>query len=266
MSSASSVVDFLQFLDVLRTSISTKTGRILAQLGSVTGRTVDGVNSEWWQHVGFISRPSKPEAGKSAARCVAFRRGNVDAVIASEDDRGLELKGSLQEGETCVYAAGEDGTAQGRILLKGDGTVAIYTLQGNTAGGASCTIQVRPDGEIHIASPHGGMSITSSKTTLLSGTGAGVELSASGVNLAGPTVVANGSVVLGDATATGVATQLSQQAFNTTLIAFCAALQPFINALAAQSGGTSGAAAAATAALAIVAALPTNYSLTVKAS
>ncbi len=269
MGLASTVNDTIQFLDVLRTSISAKTKRILAQTGSVTGRTLETVQSEWWQSVGFISRPSKPNPGKEAARCIALRRGNVDAIIASEDDRGLALKGTLLEGETCIYAAGETGTGQARILLKADGAVAIYTLQGNVAGGPSCTIQVLPSGEIHIASPYGGMSVTATKTTVLNATGSGMEMSAAGTNLLGITNVINGSVVLGDGTASGVATFNSM---TPTLIleqATFVALQAFLNfpAIQALSGGTAVAAAAAVAALAAGKALgPLNYSLNVKAS
>jgi hypothetical protein len=154
MGSANQVVDFIQFLDVLHTSVSEKTNRIVAQIGSVVGRTVDGVNAEWWQHIGFKSRPSKPIGGKSSARVVAVRRGAVDAIIATEDDRGLELFGNLADGESCVYAAGDDGKAQARITLKGDGSINIYTTDTNTSDGTSVYLRVAPD-ELAFVAPWG---------------------------------------------------------------------------------------------------------------
>jgi hypothetical protein len=132
----------LYILDVLRTSISAKTKRIQAQLGSVTGRIAESFNAQWMQHIGLVSRPPKPVAGKTAARAVVFRRGNTDVVISSEDDRGLALMGQLADGETCLYAAGEDGEAQARILLKKNGSINLYTREGNTSSGAGMIIQI----------------------------------------------------------------------------------------------------------------------------
>jgi hypothetical protein len=255
-------------LDILTTTVNAVTKRILAQFGDVVKESTETDGAEWWQHVGLASRPSKPQPGKQAAQAVVLKTSDRDVAIASVDQRGLSLYGNLDHGETCLYAAGEDGNAQARVLLKKDGTVAIYTLQGNAAGGASITIQVRPNGEIHMASPLGGLSIVNGKLTLLSASGSGIEMSASGVRILGATNTINGSVVLGDATATGVATQQSQLLMTASLIAACAALQAFFNfpAIAALSGGTAQPAAAAVAALGVTAALPTNYSLKVKAS
>lgn len=268
MSVIQSIGDIFQIgIGILRTVIA-DTKAIMVQTGDAATNTVEADYVEWWQHVGFISRPPKAEAGKRSAEAVAIRQHGNDVIIASRDLRGLELAGALQEGETCVYAPGTDGTAQGRILLKADGSVAIYTLEGNAAGGASCTIQVRPSGEIHLASPLGGISITSDKLTLLSAAGSGVECSASGVSIVGNTNIINGSVVLGDATATGVATQASLTSLMGQLALLCTALSTFLNfpTIGALSGGTAQPAALAAATLGATAALPTNYSLMTKAS
>lgn len=167
--------DVIQFLDVLRTSVSAKTSRILAQIGSVAGRTVDGVNAEWWQHVGFRSRPGKPVAGKESARAVVVRRGNVDAVIASEDDRGTELEGNLKEGETIVYAGGEDGTAQGRVIIKQDGSVTMFTTADNTGAGQSVYFRAAPDGFMWVA-PWGTLRFDALGFHLLHASGASINL------------------------------------------------------------------------------------------
>lgn len=134
--------------DVLRTTVSEATKKVLAQIGSVVGRTVDSENAEWVQHDGFISRPVRPQAGKQASQAVVIRQGDRDIVIASQDLRGIELAGQIGDGETALYAAGPDGTAQGRIILKGDGSINLLTKRGNTAGGAGVGVFVAADGSI----------------------------------------------------------------------------------------------------------------------
>lgn len=148
--------------DILSTTVETTTKKILAQIGNVVGQTVDSDNVEWWQHYGFASRPPKPEPGKSAAQAVVLRGGDHDIAIASQDLRGLELYGQLDHGEVCIYAAGEDGNAQARVLLKKNGSINLFTKKGNTADGAGMGIFVDPDGSISLAG----------------GSGAGFQLSA----------------------------------------------------------------------------------------
>ena len=121
-------------LDVLRTVIDAATGVILAQLGSVTAESTDTDEAEWWQTVGVISMPPKATAKQAACQVVTIRRGDRDVVVASRDLRGLKLAGSLRPGETCIYGAG-DGTAQGRVLIKDDGSVNIYTRASESGAG-----------------------------------------------------------------------------------------------------------------------------------
>jgi hypothetical protein len=74
-------------------------------------------------------------------------------------------------------------------------------------------------------------------------------------------------VDLGMAPAGGLVTQVTQAPTVALRVAFLAAMQAFLNfpGIAALSGGTAQAAAAAGAGLAVAEALPTNYTLTVKA-
>lgn len=191
------------FLDVLQTFIADKRKNIIAQVGNVIGRTVDSVGAEWWQHVGFISRPSKPAAGKASARAIALRTGRVDAIIASEDDRGLELKGNLADGETCVYAPGEDGKGQARILLKKDGSISLYTKTGNTDSGKGMIIQIDAQNDaIRITNGKGyGLVIDGDGAKLFTGgSGSGLTLAAGGdVKLvaSGKCLVDGGNICLG---------------------------------------------------------------------
>lgn len=140
--------------DILTTTVNRATNKILAQLGDVHKQQTDTDNAEWWQHVGFVSRPPKPVAGKTAAQGVAIRAGDHDVVIASQDLRGLDLYGNLDHGETCTYAPGPEGTGQARIIHKKDGSINIYTTDTNTAAGQAVYLRVAPDG-ISIVAPWG---------------------------------------------------------------------------------------------------------------
>jgi len=254
--------------DILSSRIDRVTRKVLLQIGNVAGEVAEGDNVEQIQHNGFVSRPPNPEAGKKASQAFIIRRGDHDVSIAEQDLRGLELAGELGPGETCVYAAGADGKGQARLLLKGNGAIAMYALEGNEPGGASVTVQCLPSGEINIAGPFGGMQVKDGKLTIMSGSSAGVQLDANGVSLLGQTIIANGSVVLGDASATGVATQQSMLPLMVQLTTLCTTLQAFLNfpLIAGLSGGTAQAAAGPAATLGITAALPTNFSQVVKAS
>ncbi len=256
-------------VDILTTTVNATTRKVLAQLGDVHRQTTDTDNAEIWAGPGgIVSRPPKPEAGKRAAQAVVLKTGDYDIVLGVNELRGTELYGELDHGETAVFAPGEDGTGQARILLKKNGAVAIYTTEGNTANGGSVTIQALPSGEIHIASSLGGISITSSKISVLSASGSGAEFSSSGVNIIGQTNVINGTCVLGDATATGVATQTSTLPLFVAMQAMFTAMQAFFNAptIQALSAGTAPPVVPLIAAVQVLMALPTTFSTTIKAS
>lgn len=128
------------FTAIDRTEVSAKTGRILAS--TRTGATQDASRVEWWQHVGFISRPSKPSDTKpdgtgTFCQGIGFEGPSQDIIIASQDARGLVLLGNLREGETAAYAGGEFGLGQARTLWRDDGSVTSYTTDTNRAGGAA---------------------------------------------------------------------------------------------------------------------------------
>jgi hypothetical protein len=159
---------------ILATTVSKATSKILVQLGDMRGAT-DTDNAEWWQHIGFASRPSKAVKDKSAAQGVVVKGGDRDTCIASQDARGVELYGNLQDGETCVYAAGPDGTAQGRALFKGDGSVTLYTTADNTPDGLSVYFRVAPDGFEFVA-PWGTLKFDGTGLHVLHASGASIDL------------------------------------------------------------------------------------------
>lgn len=132
-------------LDILTSSLSDATNRILLQTGDVVRNATDSDQVEHWQHIGFVSRASKPDAGKKAGQVIVLKTSGRDAAIASVDQRGLALYGDIGYGETGLYAAGADGNAQARVILKGDGSVNLYTTEDNTEEGQAVYFRVAPD-------------------------------------------------------------------------------------------------------------------------
>ena len=122
-------------VDILRTTLDAETKSIIAQTGDVQSEEVDSDNVEWWQQPGFCSRPAKAIPQKSACQGVILRQSDHDVCIAARDTRGQDIYGSLKDGETCLYAAGEDGKGQARMLLKGDGSMAMFSRTSADAKG-----------------------------------------------------------------------------------------------------------------------------------
>lgn len=172
-------------IDILNTIVDAATQSILAQTGDALNQVTESDRNEWWQHVGFISRPSKPDPKKASAQGVVIRQGDHDAVIASRDLRGQELKGSLDYGETCVYAPGTDGKGQARTLYKKDGSIHHYTRVGNSPTGAGMVMQLDASGNA---------------ARVLNGLGYGIVIDEDGVSItskdASLTLAANGDVTL----------------------------------------------------------------------
>lgn len=185
-------------VDVLNTTFDPVTKSITAQLGDVVTEQRISDNAVWLQHVGFISRPPKPDPKKTACQAVAVTTSSHDVCIASRDLRGHELAGSIGPGETCVYAPGALGTSQARMLLKDSGAVAFITAEGNTLEGGSATISVDSDGNIVLASSKGAIVIKDSGITLISGNSA-LKLGSDGnITLIGNAAAINaGSVSIG---------------------------------------------------------------------
>lgn len=151
----------LQVKQILRTTV-TDGGKILAQLGTVndagTAET-DSENADWIQQVGIASRPSLAQPGSTspAAYAVTVPGGDRDTCIGSQDVRCLDIYGNLAEGETCVFAAGKDGKSQGRVIIKDDGSVTLYTTDTNTKAGAAVALRISPTGGLEFTSQWGSL-------------------------------------------------------------------------------------------------------------
>lgn len=191
-------------VSILRTTL-TEAKTIVAQIGDVKTSTVEASNIPFWQHVGFMSRPSKAEKGKQAAEGISLRIGHREIIIASRDPRGMELAATLEDGETCVYAPGETGTGQARTLYKADGSIHHYTRKGNTPGGTGMTVQLdATTGAIRIIASSGAALILDDDGARLLGPGgaAGLTLASSGNATlvgTGQAQVDGGTVMIGSA-------------------------------------------------------------------
>ena len=141
-------------LDVLNLAVDKVTGVLLAQLGDSVNGTVASSGAEWWQHVGFTSRPSPSVKGQPGCQAFAVRLGDQDCIIATRDLRMANAIGVLKDGETCVFAGGIDGDAQGKVLLKQDGSVTLFTTDSNDRNGKSVFLRVSPLG-LEFSAPWG---------------------------------------------------------------------------------------------------------------
>jgi hypothetical protein len=155
---------------VLSTAVDKVTNTILAQVGSIREKYVYGEGAEWYQHVGFSSRPSQPSPtanATTASECVGIK-GTTDIIFASRDVRGQAIYGSLGDGETCLYATGADGTAQGRVLIKKDSSINLYTRTSSTANGMMVSLTPSND-----------------SISLLNAAGLGIIIDPTGIKLIG---------------------------------------------------------------------------------
>lgn len=229
-------------VDILNSSVSAKTNKILLQTGDNNGDgQTDSDNVALWQHVGFASRPANPEKGKASSQAFIVRQGGVDACIATQDVRACPIYGALKPGETCLYSMGPDGTAQARILLKADGSINLFTKEGNVAGGAGMGLFVNADGSISMTSSTGAALLvgTDGSIKLFNASG-GIQVLENGdikVGSSGKVVISGGSVTMGGPAALPIATGPA----TATCIA---ALQAQIVALQVECAAIAGALAA----------------------
>ncbi len=186
-------------VDIMSTYVSSKTKKILATLGDVKNSIVESKDAEFLQTSGLVSRPPQASKGNSAAQATILRTGDRDIILSCTDLRGLELQGNMLDGETCLYAAGETGVAQGRVLLKSNGNVAVYTTKDNAVGGDSICISVNAsDNSVTAVTPYGAIRLDSTGVSMVTanatpgGKGAGIKIGTDGdVSITGKTVTIN---------------------------------------------------------------------------
>lgn len=162
-------------LDVLKSTLSTKANSILLQIGDVLQQIAETDNVELWQTFGLVSKPPKASAGKAAGQVVVVSKGDHDVAIAGRDLRGQELTGQLDDGETCVYGSGPDGTSQGRTIYKSDGSVTTFTTVGNEAGASAVFWRISPTG-LEFVAPWGTLRFDESGFHVKHASGARLDL------------------------------------------------------------------------------------------
>jgi hypothetical protein len=221
--------------DILGSERNDTNGSISVQIGDAVGQEVRCDNASWWQHVGFASRPAKAQDSKSAAQVIAIEMGDRDICLASRDIRGQGIYGSLETGETCIYAGGPNNTGCGRILLKDDGsvsTLSLLTQKGNTQNGNPIIVQLSSSGQITLANEDKGTIVLDQEGIKIATTGQ-VQIGASGpVALIGSSMALNaGAVSLGANAQEGIM-------LSTQLLAWIAQVNTALTVIAGAAGLT----------------------------
>lgn len=189
---------FLTGIDVLGSSVDEATGTIILQTGDVSNAFHETDNVEAWQPFCWQGRPSNPKPGTSTPSCqvLVLRESDNDKAFASRDLR-TQKNGAIQPGEFMACAGGEDGSAQGRILGKANGTIAMYTSEGNVEGGGSIAIQVNATDGVALSTPWGAITISPEGLKIVWGS-SGIQLNNDGITLIGQGIAVNsGNVSLG---------------------------------------------------------------------
>lgn len=221
--------------DILGSARNEVNGSISVQIGDAVGGEVRCDNASWWQHVGFASRPALAENGKSSAQTIAIETGDRDICFASRDVRGQGIYGTLDSGETCLYAGGPNNTGTGRIILKDDGsvsTLSFLTQKSNASNGNPIIVQLSSSGQITLANEDKGTIVLDQEGIKMATTGS-VQIGASGeVAIIGSTLALNaGSVSLG-------ANASEPVMLSTQLLAWIGQVNAVLGVIAAAAGSS----------------------------
>lgn len=157
----------------------------------------DAEEAEYWGPFGLQSRPpassGKPD---DAAQVLSINMAGDHLIIGGRDHRTNKLYGNLGDGDTALYGGG-----QGRILIKNNGSINLYTTQTNVDGGPGMGIFVDPANDtISITNSKGYGIVIKSDGVYINGGGGSLILPVDGnVLLAGTgaTTVDGGSIKLG---------------------------------------------------------------------
>jgi hypothetical protein len=203
------MIDIIAGLQVLNVSTSSTTSSPLVTLGDHLNQNSESDSAQWIQSVGFCSLPSNPPQPSTAptngvaptwsrtTETWGFRAGQRDFVIASRDVNSQAVYGNLGPGEFCVYAAGNSGTSQGRIIGKTDGSITLYTTDDNTSSGNAIYLRIGTDG-LSFTSPFGSLSLGASGFHVVLDGGSAFHLGGNNSNPSTPAVcsINTGSIAL----------------------------------------------------------------------
>lgn len=161
-------VDIWQPSSILGTNVNSTNNTISLQTGFVTSNNQIGPTVQLWQQVGIASIPALPEPGIGSAESINLIRTNGDISVATRDIRTQNIYGNLGPGEVCLYATGPvaspDLQGQARVILKGNGSVTLYTttnnipsgVGANTIAGPGMYLTLDPQKGLIFSSPFGG--------------------------------------------------------------------------------------------------------------
>jgi len=201
--------------DIMTTSVNQNNGAISAQIGDAVNGEVVCDNAEWWQHVGFASRPSRAERGASACQVLSHETSGRDICYSSRDLRSQKAAAALKEGETIIFASGPNGAGTGSVHLHDDGSAArIDTIvkNGNGSGGADVKLSVSSDGTVTLDAGNGTNIVVSASGSVNVSASASVSVDAPSVSLGGsggiPVVTDAGSLLAWITTVSAALTNL----------------------------------------------------------
>lgn len=170
-------------LNILNVALADDNNSVEVQMGDVFSQDVESFTAQWVQHSGFCSLPPNAVPGKTASEGMLLKGTNRDFVFASRDVASQANYGNLKPGESCIYAAGPDGTGQARVMAKADGTVNLYTTDTNKNDGNGVYFQVAPNG-FYMMAPWGKFVFDATGLHITHSSGAAFHLGA--ISLPGP--------------------------------------------------------------------------------
>lgn len=148
---AKNISSIFSISDVISTELQGEKKTVMAMLGdNATG--VADFAAEVWSPAGLASRPSiaDPKDANGAANALSINTSGQNIILGLRDARNQELYGDLKPGDTALYGGG-----QGRVLIKNNGSVNLYTTKGNGKGAAGMGIFMDPVGDISVVSHTG---------------------------------------------------------------------------------------------------------------
>lgn len=136
----------INIYDILSTQKDSKTNTITCQLGTATTGEVYSDSAEYWQPPGFASLPSPviTPNPKDAPQAISINRVDQEIIFATRDVRTQQNYVNIKPGEVCLFGSGTDGNAQGKVMIKQDSSVTLYTTDSGNNGGNGVFFKVSP--------------------------------------------------------------------------------------------------------------------------
>jgi hypothetical protein len=176
--------------NILNVALSPTNGSLVAQIGDVQNEDVESYQAQWVQQSGFASIPPNAVPNQTASEGVILHTEYRDYVIGCRDFTTQNNYGNLGSGEACMYGAGASGTAQGKVICKGNSAVTIQTTDSGDASGNSVYLQISPTALSFVA-PWGTLIFDKNGFQINTISGAGFNLG--GLAAAGPLATLIGS-------------------------------------------------------------------------